>query len=186
MEITRTFYASDRKTWRNWLAEHHKTEKEIWLIYYRKQSGKERISYNDAVEEALCFGWIDSTVKKMDSERIAQRFTPRNPRSEYSQTNKERLRWLVEGGQVLPEVLASLGDILTEDFDIPADILQALQEDEQAWNNFQKFPGTYQRIRVAYVDGVRKRPGEFEKRLRHLIEMTAKNKKFGYGIEKFY
>lgn len=81
-------------------------EREIWLIYYHKDSGKPRIPYNDAVEEALCFGWIDSTVKNIDAERYAQRFSPRNPKTAYSQTNKERLRRLIAAGKVIPEVLA--------------------------------------------------------------------------------
>jgi len=73
VEITTTFYAPDRRTWRCWLQEHYRDEKEVWLVYFRKQAGKPRIPYNDAVEEALCFGWIDSTVKHLDEERIAQR-----------------------------------------------------------------------------------------------------------------
>jgi uncharacterized protein YdeI (YjbR/CyaY-like superfamily) len=75
MEITKTFYTQNRKAWRDWLKAHYQTEKEIWLIYYRRQTGKSRISYNDAVEEALCFGWIDSTVKNFDVNRIAQKFS---------------------------------------------------------------------------------------------------------------
>jgi uncharacterized protein YdeI (YjbR/CyaY-like superfamily) len=186
MNITETFYAADRKAWRDWLEQHYRTEKEVWLIYYRKQAGKRRISYNDAVEEALCFGWIDSTVKNLDKERIVQKFSPRNPNSEYSQTNKERLRWLIAQGKVVPEILESLGDISIEDFKIPADILQALQTNEQAWQNFSRFSGSYQRIRVAFVDSGRRRPGEFQKRLNHLIRKSEQNKQFGYGIEKYY
>ncbi len=186
MEITKTFYAPDRKAWRDWLKEHYQDEKEIWLVYYRKQTGEPRIAYNDAVEEALCFGWIDSTVKHLDEERIAQRFSPRRPGSGYSQTNKERLWWLMARDRVMPEVLAALGDICTEEFEIPADILQALQANEQAWQNFQRFSGSYQRIRVAYVDTARERPTEFEKRLNHLVRMTEQNKQFGHDIEKYY
>ncbi len=186
MEITKTFYAPDRQAWRIWLEEHYRDEKEVWLVYYRKQADRPRIPYNDAVEEALCFGWIDSTVKHLDEERIAQRFSPRRPKSGYSQTNKERLRWLMARGQVMPEVLAALGDMLTEEFEIPADILQALQANEQAWQNLQRYSESYQRIRVAYVDSARERPTEFEKRLKHLVRMTEQNKQFGYGIEKYY
>jgi len=82
MEITKTFYAPDRKAWRDWLEEHYQDEKEVWLVYYRKQAGKPRVPYNDTVEEALCFGWIDSTIKRLDEERLAQRFSPRNPRAD--------------------------------------------------------------------------------------------------------
>ena len=158
----------------------------MWLIYYRKQSGKVRISYNDAVEEALCFGWIDSTVKAYDAERIVQRFSPRRRDSPYSQTNKERLQRLIKQGQVSKAVLATLSDIVTEEFTIPDDILQALKANPQAWENFQRYSGSYQRIRIAYVDSARRRPGEFEKRLKHFLEMTEKDKQFGFGIETYF
>jgi uncharacterized protein YdeI (YjbR/CyaY-like superfamily) len=186
MEITKTLYAPDRQAWRAWLEEHYRDEREVWLIYYRKQADKPRIPYNDAVEEALCFGWIDSTVKHLDEERIAQRFSPRKPKSGYSQTNMERLRWLMARGLVMPDLLATLDGISTEEFEIPADIYQALRASEQAWHNFQRYSGSYQRIRVAYVDSARDRPGEFEKRLRHLVRMTEQNKQFGHDIEKYY
>ena len=111
MDITDTLYVSDREEWRKWLEENYKTATEIWLIYYRKHTGVPRVPYNDAVEEALCFGWIDSTAKKIDQDRYAQRFTPRNSRSTYSQTNKERLRRLIEKGKVVPDVLATVRDV---------------------------------------------------------------------------
>ena len=186
VNITKTFYAPDRTAWRDWLEKHYRDEKEIWLVYYRKYAGKPRISYNDAVEEALCFGWIDSTVKNLDAERIAQKFSPRKPNRGYSQTNKERLRWLIARGKVMPDVLETLGDIFVEDFEIPSDILQGLQANEQTWRNFSQYSGSYQRIRVAFVDAARKRPAEFQKRLKHLIRMAEQNKQFGYGIEKYY
>ncbi|MBN1429463.1 MAG: YdeI/OmpD-associated family protein [Anaerolineae bacterium] len=186
MQITTTLYVTDREAWRDWLMEHAKTEKEIWLIYYRKHTGQPRIPYNDAVEEALCFGWIDSTIKKLDEQRTVQKFSPRRPRSGYSQPNKERLRRLIEQGKVMDDVLAALGDILTKPFEIPPDILEALKANEQAWENFQRYPGPYQRIRIAFIDDARDRPEEFEKRLEHFIRKTEKNKQFGFGIETYY
>jgi uncharacterized protein YdeI (YjbR/CyaY-like superfamily) len=187
MEITKTLYVTKRKDWRIWLNKHYKNEKEIWLVYYKKATGKPRISYNDAVEEALCFGWIDSIVKTLDENRVVQRFSPRGPKRAYSQANKERLRFLVKKEKVKEDVLKTLGDILNEKFVIPPDILQALKANKQAWKNFQKFSDSYQRIRIAYIDGARKRPEEFRKRLRYFIEMTEKNKQIGYGgIEKHY
>ena len=186
MDITETLYVANRDDWREWLAEHYSSSTEILLVYYRRQTGKPRIPYNDAVEEALCFGWIDGITKTLDQERYAQRFTPRKPQSEFSQTNKERLKRLIEKGKVLPEVLASLSDIGLDDFEVPADIMAAIRENKQAWENFQKYSGSYQRIRIAYVDGARDRPGEYEKRLKHLIRMTEQDKQFGFGIEGYY
>ena len=188
MPITgKTLYIADRNEWRAWLAENYDTEKEIWLIFPKKSTGKPRIAYNDAVEEALCFGWIDSRVKRIDENSYAQRFSSRNPKTTYSQANKERLRELVRLGKVLPSVQATLGDILNEEFAVPADILKAIKANKTAWGNFQKFSPEYKRIRVAFIEGARNRPAEFHKRLRYFIEMTEKNKQFGFGgIEKYY
>lgn len=187
LEITQTLYVTDPEEWRAWLEEHYKTEREIWLVYYKKHTGKPRIEYNAAVEEALCFGWIDSTAKKLDEDRTAQRFSPRKPRSGYSQANIERLRVLVTQGKVIDEVLESLGDILEQEFIFPKDIIEALQKDDQAWENYQKFSDVYKRIRVAFIEAARKRPEEFQKRLNYFIKMTRKNKQVGFGgIEKYY
>jgi uncharacterized protein YdeI (YjbR/CyaY-like superfamily) len=186
MEVTKTLYVTDRDDWRNWLEEHYTDESEIWLVYPRKETGKPRIPYNDAVEEALCFGWIDSIVRNIDQERFAQRFTPRKPNSSYSQTNKERLKKLIKQGKIIPDVLASLGNVDLESFDYPEDIMAALRENEQAWKNFQSYSGSYKRIRIAYIDGARDRPGEYEKRLQHLLKMTEQNKQFGHDIEDYY
>jgi len=185
MDISKTLYVAKRKDWRNWLRKHYKTENEIWLIYYKKQSEKPRIPYEDAVEEALCFGWIDSTVKPLDDDRYAQRLSPRNPKSAYSQPNKERLRMLARQGKVAKDVLATLGTVLKEKFTAPPDILKALKADRQVWENFQAYPKAYQRIRIAFIDGARKRPEEFKKRLKYLIKMTGQDKRFGFGIDKF-
>lgn len=187
MDIGETLYVTDRKAWRKWLKQNYKTAREIWLIYYKKETGKPRILYNDAVEEALCFGWIDSTVKSLDKERTVQRFSPRNPKSAYSQANKERLRAMVGQGKVIQEVAETLDEVLEEKFVIPADILKAIQANKTAWRNFQKFSEPYKRIRIAFIEGARKRPAEFQKRLRYFINMTKKNKMFGFGgIEKHF
>ena len=179
-------YVAEREAWRQWLQVNYQTENEIWLVYARKQSGKPRIRYNDAVEEALCFGWIDSITKTIDADHYSQRFTPRKARSSYSQTNIERLRRLISQGKVLPEIQAGLGSLLEEEFVFPPDIEAALRANQQVWQNFQKFSGSYQRIRIAYVETGRNRPGEFEKRLNHLIRKTEQNKQFGFGIEDYY
>lgn len=187
MEITQTLYITQRKDWRDWLKKHHKSAKEIWLVYPKKATGKSRIEYNDAVEEALCFGWIDSIVKKLNEESNVQRFSPRKPKAKYSQANIERLRTLVAKKKVINEVENTLKEILSEKFVIPPDILEAIKANKEAWKNFRKFSAPYKRIRIAFIDGARKRPAEFKKRLRHFIEMTEKNKIFGFGgIEKHY
>jgi len=187
MEITESLYVKTRTEWRKWLRKNYKTSKEIWLIYFNKDSGKERIPYDEAVEEALCFGWIDSTAKKVDHESFAQRFTPRNPKSSYSQLNKERLKLLLKQKKVAASTRKILPDIKNEKFIFPKDILNALKKNKEAWKNFQKFSDSYKRIRIGYLDGSRNRPDEYKKRLNYFIKMTAANKKFGVtGIEKYF
>jgi hypothetical protein len=95
MNIGETLYVTNRENWREWLVKNFDKEKEIWLVFPHKSSSKSRISYNDAFEEALCFGWIDSIVKKHDHESSVQRFSPKNPKIPFSQPNKERLRLLL-------------------------------------------------------------------------------------------
>jgi uncharacterized protein YdeI (YjbR/CyaY-like superfamily) len=177
-----TFYAKDRDEWRAWLQANHAVAKEIWLVYYRKATGKPRVPYNDAVEEALCFGWIDSQQKGIDEERFAQRFSPRKPRSSWSESNRVRLRKLIAAGKMEPAGLAVAREvILDEPFELPPDIEAALKQEPQTWTNFLAFSEDYRRIRVAFVASARNRPDVFMKRLRHLVSMTAQNKTFGYA-----
>jgi uncharacterized protein YdeI (YjbR/CyaY-like superfamily) len=187
MKLGKTLLVTDRKAWRKWLKENYKTEKEIWLIYYKKGSGRDRILYNDAVEEALCFGWIDSTVKGIDEERFAQRFSHRKPKSKISPANKERLHKLLKEGKVAKDVLADLGSFSAEKFVIKKDILETIRTNKAAWKNFQKLSAAYKRIRIGFIEGARKRPAEFKKRLNYFIKMTEKGKIYGFGgIEKHY
>jgi len=187
LDEAKLLYVTNRDEWRNWLKKHYRSEREVWLVYYKKHTGKPRIPYNDAVEEALCFGWIDNTVKSIDEDRYAQRFSVRNPKTPYSQANKERLRNLIKQGKVVEEVLATLGSLAEEQFEIPSDILEAIRANDKAWENFQRLSEPYIRVRIAFIDAARKRPEEFKKRLKYFIEMTEKNKQFGFGgIEKYY
>jgi len=186
MDITETLYVTTREEWRDWLTANFDTKPEIWLISYRKHTGRSYLPYNSAVEEALCFGWIDSIRKGIDSECMAQRFSPRRPGSSYSQTNKERLARLIRAGKVIPAVMESIGDVRPDNYEIPMDILSALQSNEEAWRFFRGTSPSYQRIRTAYIDVARTRTAEFKKRLDHLIDMSAKGKQFGYGIEDYY
>lgn len=187
MNQLKTLYVSDRKDWRKWLEKNFDKEKEIWLVYPKKSSGKERIVYNDAVEEALCFAWIDSTVKSLDENHSIQRFSPRNPKSTYSQQNKERMKWLLEHDMLHASVLEKAKEIASEKFVFPKDIVDAIKKDEIVWKNYEAFSGTYKRIRIAYIDDARERPEEFKKRLSNFLNKTKLNKQIGFGgIEKHY
>jgi uncharacterized protein YdeI (YjbR/CyaY-like superfamily) len=182
MKLGKTLYVTDRKRWRAWLAQNHAKASEIWLIYYRKHTKNPRISYNDAVDEALCFGWIDSIAKGIDEQAFAQRFTPRRPGSRLSPMNRVRAARLIAARRM---TRAGLEKIPLDDrpgrrrFEVPPDILRALKADPVVWKNFRRFPDSYRQIRVGWIDGARRRPAEFRKRLRYLLKMTAKNQRFG-------
>jgi uncharacterized protein YdeI (YjbR/CyaY-like superfamily) len=177
-----------RTEWRNWLQQNFNVEKEVWLVYAKKSSGKMRIQYNDAVEEALCFGWIDSTIKTLDQDNTVQRFTPRNPKSKYSQPNLERLKWLYQNNLIHQSFCKTVQAVISQEFVFPKDILDEIKRDKTAWSNYVKFSEPYKRIRIAYIDSARKRPEEFTKRLVNFIQKTRDNKLIqGYGgIEKYY
>ena len=181
MKLGKTLYITNKKNWRSWLIKNHDKEKEIWLIYYRKSSGKPRIPYNDAVEEALCYGWIDSILKGIDEEKFAQRFTPRRPNSVLSELNKERLRRLIADKSMTSKGLNAVSHVFDQkqQFTIAPDLLKVLKENKMVWKNFQKFPRSYQRIRINWIETARTRPQLFNKRLRYFLKMTTKNKKYG-------
>ena len=186
MKITKTLYIKNKEDWRKWLEKSHDKEKEIWLVYYKKSSGKLRIPYNEAVDEALCFGWIDSIVKSIDEESYVQRFTPRRKNSPISEMNKERVRRLIKQKRMTSYGLKAISKFFNlekdkkEKFTIPEKILKALKSDKEVWKNFQNFPKGYQKVRISYIESQEKHSKEnFEKSLRNFIKMTKKNKKFG-------
>ncbi len=188
MEKIITKYFIDRQKWRKWLITNFETKDDIWLEYPLKKTGRERILYNDAVEEALCFGWIDSTVKSLNEETTIQRFCKRRKNSSFSQPNKERLKWLYENELIHDHVKNDVKIIIKEEFLFPKDIIDKLKFDKTCWSNYEKFSPAYQRIRIAYIDSGRKRPEEFFKRLDNFITKTKENKLikgFG-GIDKYY
>ena len=171
-------YFENREDWRKWLIENFDTANEIWFVFPSKSSGKKSVTYNDAVEEALCFEWIDSTIKSLNKEHKIQHFTPRNPKSTYSQANKERLRWLMENRMIHPKFEDKIRKVLSEPFIFPNDIMDKLREDKGLWQNYQRCSDAYKRIRIAYIEAARKRPEEFERRLHDSEELinTIKSK----------
>lgn len=181
-------YFHRREDWRNWLQNNFDKSDEVWLILPKKASGKPSLHYNDSVEEALCFGWIDSIRKTHDETSSMQRFTPRRKGSSWSQPNIERLKWLDERKLIHPGIREELKEVIDRPFLFPEDLMDIFREDPQVWKNFQKLSPGYQRIRVAYIDYARKRPEEFKKRLNNFLEKTRKNELIrGYGgVEKFY
>jgi uncharacterized protein YdeI (YjbR/CyaY-like superfamily) len=149
METTglKSYYAKHRKAWRNWLQKHHKTEPGVWLIYYKKDSGKTRVSYDDAVEEALCFGWIDSIMKPLDETRYMQKFTPRKIKSVWSALNKKRVEKLLEqklmtaAGMEIIETGKQNGSWVqldhVEDFIVPPDLKKFFSKNKKVLKYFE-------------------------------------------------
>lgn len=191
MNIGKTLYITERREWRKWLSKNHDKEKEIWLIYYKKDSGIPRISYDDAVLEALCFGWIDSIVKGIDEEKFAQRFSPRKKSSVLSQLNLERIRELIKENKMTDVGIMALSHVYdpkndkVEDFKIPEGILKSIKKNEKAWENFQKLPESYKRVRISYIES-RKRhsTGMYQKALSNFVKATEKNKRIGFVKER--
>ena len=178
MEIGKKLTARDRKQWRAWLVQHAHTEKEIWLVYFNKHSAKKSISYDAAVEEALCFGWIDSTVKKINDESRAQRFTPRRKKSEFSELNKVRVEKMIKQKKMTKQGLESLKHVKKSP-EIGEDIYLALKKDVCVWKHFSGFSEDYKRIRLAWIESARSQPEEFTKRLSYFVKKTRQGKMYG-------
>ena len=181
-------YFHHREEWRDWLNMHFKNEKEVWFTFPTVDAGEEGITYNDAVEEALCFGWIDGVAGTLDQTHQLRRFTPRRKGSPYSQLNIERLIYLHENNMIHEEIIPSIKKVISKPFVFPKDIIKELKKDEVVWNNYQAFSESYKRIRIAYIDAARNRPEEFKKRLSSFIKKTKDNKIItGYGgTDKYY
>lgn len=188
MEMSGTLYVADRNKWRAWLEKHHDTEKEIWLVYYKKHTNHPSIPYDDAVEEALCFGWIDSTVKRIDEDRYAQKFTPRKDASNWSEPNRRRVRKLIKEGKMTEAGLAKINaEILDESQDpkprskdvvVPERFKQALMKNKKAWENFNNLAPSYRRNYILWVTDAKKEETRL-KRLKEAVALLEQNKKLG-------
>jgi len=166
--------------WRAWLRRNYARKKEIWLVFYSKASGKRSVSYNDAVDEALCFGWIDSIAKKIDTESRAQRFTPRRKGAPVSEMNKARVLRLIKERRMTPAGLAAIGGaVKREPLRVAPEIRRALRGVPGAWDRFQRLPVAYKRIRLGWIEGARGRPEIFATRLGYFVRMTAQGKQYG-------
>ena len=184
----KTIYCKNRKEWRDWLSHNFLTEYEIWFVFPLISSNEEGVTYNDAVEEALCFGWIDGVAGSLDDTHTLRRFTPRRKGSTYSQLNIERLINLNNQNLIHPSIQKEIDKVISVPFKFPKDITRALQKDQEAWKNYQNYSESYKRIRVAYIDAARHRKAEFKKRLENFVKKCHENKIItGYGgTDKYY
>lgn len=177
---TNLLSATNRHELRAWLAEHHDTEKECWVIVKRgRPQPDQTFWYLDAVEEALCFGWIDSTEKRLENGVTAQRLAPRKKNSAWSELNKERCRRLEKLGLMTDSGRNALPDMSASGFVIDPQILRALQSDPAVWNRFLSFPPLYRRVRIDTIQIKSKQPELFNRRLQKLVDNTRQGILYG-------
>ena len=181
----KTLDARTAAEWRKWLAEHHDSESEVWLIFHRRDTGQEAIAYDDAVCEGLCFGWIDSLIKRLDDARYARKFTPRKPGSRWSTANRKRYTRLRASGRLMPAGLKLAptdrnGDAPSRQslLKTPAYIMHAFRSEPAAWSYFQKLAPSYRRLYIGWIDSAKQEETK-KRRLREAIGLLAAGKKLG-------
>lgn len=180
MTIQNLLDVKSRKELRDWLLRNHDKESECWIVVKRGRPVDDgTFWYIDAVEEALCFGWIDSTTKKISEDVTAQRLCPRRPRSNWSELNKERCRRMERLGLMTDAGRAVLPDMSENGFSIDEDILQELKADDVVWENFCRQPELYKRIRIDTIQIKKKQPEIFRSRLNKFIENTRNGILYG-------
>jgi uncharacterized protein YdeI (YjbR/CyaY-like superfamily) len=175
----------DRESWRLWLERHHGSTDELWLVFYKKHTGRLTLSYDDAVEEALCFGWIDSLVKRLDDDRYARKFTPRRDTGRWSAPNLERIRRLIAGGLMTPAGLAKIDPDVEpavptskRSLDAPPFFSDALAENDAALEFFEKLAPSYRRNFIGWVSSA-KREDTRARRLAEAIRLLERGEKLG-------
>jgi uncharacterized protein YdeI (YjbR/CyaY-like superfamily) len=189
MNMSKTLHVTNREDWRQWLEKNHDKEKEVWLIFYKKHTGKHRVHYDDAVEEALCFGWIDSIVKRIDDEKYAQKFTPRKPGSKWSQLNKKRVEKMIKEDRMTEAGLALINAAKKsgkweqfisqpKELIIPPVVITALSANKKAWENFNNLAPSYQRQYVGWITTAKKEETR-QRRLNEAIILLEQGKKLG-------
>lgn len=184
LEAYEHFYPPDRAVWRQWLMENHVNSRGVWLIFFKKDSGKSRVSYDEAVEEALCFGWIDSLPNKIDEQSYKQLFSPRKPKRNWSKLNKERVEKLTAAGLLHPAGLAKIEwakqngtwDALNEveQLIVPADMQKALDNNPTALGYWENFSRSVRRGILEWILNA-KREETRAKRIEETVRLAAQN-----------
>lgn len=182
-----------RRAWRGWLAKNHDQVKEIWLAYYKKGCGKTSVTHEEALEEALCFGWIDSIICRLDEERYAQKYTPRNLKSIWSAANKARIETLVAAGRMAAPGLAKIAaakrngswdrlsevDRIGRGGDLPADLVVALAREPLAQAAFDRRPPSEKKMWGYWILSA-KRPETRARRVEETVKRVRAGRRPGY------
>jgi uncharacterized protein YdeI (YjbR/CyaY-like superfamily) len=183
MKVSAALYVTNRKQWRKWLKRHYTTKTEIWLIFHKKHTKKPVISYSDAVEEALCFGWIDSTIKTIDDEKYVRRFTPRSSQSRWSRSNILRAQKMIDEKKMTKTGLALFQEVRRKKIrprkalvksEIPLDLEYALRKNRIAWKNFNKFAAGYQKTYIRWILDAKKLETR-ARRIKRVVRFAAQN-----------
>jgi len=186
MKITKSFAPSNLSDWRNWLAKNHDREREVWLVYFKAVKGKSNIDYESSVKEALCFGWIDSIIQKIDEEKYARKFNPRRMESKWSETNKRRVMKVIREGRMTEAGMAKVTfDIGKVDISrpkpkrppvtMPEKIEKAFKSHPKLWEAFKGIPPSLQRNYILWLSDAKK-PETFERRLQILVDEVTTGK----------
>jgi uncharacterized protein YdeI (YjbR/CyaY-like superfamily) len=183
-EGIKTFYAKSQKEWRKWLEKNHQSEKSVWLIIYRKESGTPSVYYPEAVDEAICFGWIDSKPNKRDDESYYQFFAKRNPKSNWSKVNKGKVAMLLANGQIAPAGLEAIETAKhngtwtaldkVEELEIPTDLQKAFDTNKTAFAYFDKFARSSKRGILEWIMNA-KRLETRQARIDETVKLASKN-----------
>jgi uncharacterized protein YdeI (YjbR/CyaY-like superfamily) len=180
----KTLDVRTRGRWRAWLAKHHDSVSEVWLVFHKQHTGRACLSYDDAVEEALCFGWVDSLIKRLDDERFARKFTPRKADSRWSTANRRRYAKLKAAGLMTavglkrPPTSRSGDAPQLPDGKVPAYIERELRASPAAWRFFEQLAPSYRRLYCTYIDSA-KREETKRKRLQAVISELSAGRKPG-------
>jgi uncharacterized protein YdeI (YjbR/CyaY-like superfamily) len=189
MRKTEDLYVSNRDDWRAWLSRNHGKAKGVWLIYYKKCSDKPSISYEESVEEALCFGWVDSIIRRIDKEKCARKFTPRKSKSVWSESNKKRAEKMIIERKMTEEGLARIKEAkengewfktpsYLKKLVIPSYLADTLATDEKAFDAFSKLGNSYKMNFVRWIDNAKKKETR-NKRIAETIKLLRRNQKLG-------
>lgn len=187
MLMKQSITCRNREEWGAWLRENHQTQREVWLIYAKAHTRQPCVSYEDSVEEAICFGWVDSIIKRLDDDHYARKFTPRVNSLNWSNANKRRALKMIREGRMTDAGKAVLCDLSGFDehvtktkppLEIPPDFQKMLIPHSKAWENFCRMPPSHQRQYVGWVMGGKKEETR-KRRLQEAVRMLTKNKPLG-------
>ena len=180
----KTLQVETLEQWRKWLAGHHKSESKVWLVFHKRHTGRVSIAYEDAVAEALCFGWVDSLIKRLDDARYARKFTPRKPDSKWSALNLGRYAKLKAAGRLLPAGLSRAPNGRTYDkparstAKVPRYIRDALRKSPTAAGHFKNLAPSHRRQYVGWIDSAKQQQTKM-RRLQEAIRLLAVGRKLG-------